>query len=170
MIDFPTLFQAHASDLHRFVLYLSGDPALADDLVSETFVRLWNAQKRVDLATVRGYLFAIARNLYLHHLRRAGRATGLDEGTHDPAPGPDRQAESRSELDVVLVALQQLPELDRAAVLLRAQGEMPYEEIAAALGLSPAAARVRVHRARLKLAAARRVGRLHPPSRKENLP
>ncbi len=167
MIDFSSLFQTYAPDLHRFALYLSGNPALADDLVSETFVRLWNAQKRVDLATVRGYLFAILRNLYLQDLRRSSRATELDDSAHDPAPGPDRQAESRAELDAVLAALQELPEVDRSALLLRAQGNMPYEEIGAALGLAPASVRVRVHRARLKLATARREGRLHSSTRKE---
>jgi RNA polymerase sigma-70 factor (ECF subfamily) len=56
----------------------------------------------------------------------------------------------------VLVALQTLPEIDRAAVLLRAEEGMSYEEVAAALGISPVAARVKVHRARLKLAEALR--------------
>jgi RNA polymerase sigma-70 factor (ECF subfamily) len=55
----------------------------------------------------------------------------------------------------VAAALRQLPEVDRAALLMRAEDGLPYEEIAAALGLSVAAARVKVHRARLKLAAAR---------------
>jgi RNA polymerase sigma-70 factor (ECF subfamily) len=47
--------------------------------------------------------------------------------------------------------MQRLPELDRAALLMRAQGELSYEAIAAALGLSTVAARVKVHRARLEL-------------------
>ncbi len=157
-IDFSGLFRTHAPDLHRFAHFLSGDPTLADDLVAETFVRLWNARQRVDLSTVRGYLFTITRNLYLQHRRRAARATGLDERMPDGAPDPERRAEIRSELGSVYAALQELPEVDRAAVLLRAEGEMSYEEIAAALGLSAVAARVRVHRARLKLAAARRLG------------
>jgi len=46
-------------------LFLSGDAALADDILSETFIRLWYARGRVDLTTVNGYLFAIARNLFL---------------------------------------------------------------------------------------------------------
>ena len=58
----------------------------------------------------------------------------------------------------MLAALQTLPEIDRAAVLLRAEEGMSYEEVAAALGISPVAARVKVHRARLKLAEALRAG------------
>ena len=53
----------------------------------------------------------------------------------------------------MLGALRQLPEVDRAALIMRAQDEMPYEEIAQALRLSLSSAKVKVHRARLKLAA-----------------
>lgn len=49
-------------------------------------------------------------------------------------------------------ALARLPEVDRAAVLMRADEGLAYEEIAAALGISVASAKVKVHRARLKLA------------------
>jgi RNA polymerase sigma-70 factor, ECF subfamily len=55
----------------------------------------------------------------------------------------------------VLAGLQKLPEVDRAALLMRAFEEMPYEEIARALGLSLAAVKVKVHRARLALAGLR---------------
>jgi RNA polymerase sigma-70 factor, ECF subfamily len=157
--DFSELYRKHAGDVHRFALFLSGDPALADDILSETFIRLWHARSRVDLATVKGYLLAIARNLFLAERRHARRMTTLDERARDTQAGPDRRAHSHIELQAVLTALQTLPEIDRAAVLLRAEEGMSYEEVAATLGLSPAAARVKVHRARLKLAAALRAGR-----------
>lgn len=158
VIDFSQLYHAHARDVHRFVLFLSGDPSLADDIVSETFIRLWHARARVDLPTVKGYLLAIARNLFLEECRRARRLTTLDEQATDGRPGPEQRARTRGELQSVLVALQALPETDRAAVLLRAEEGMSYEEIAVALGVSPVTARVKVHRARLKLAEVRRTG------------
>jgi len=148
--------------VHRFVLFLSGDPALADDILSETFIRLWHARDRVDLTTVKGYLMAIARNLFLEECRRTRRMTTLVERASDTRPNPDRRAHSRLELQAVLAALQTLPEIDRAAVLLRAEEGMSYDEVAAALGISPVAARVKVHRARLKLAEGMRDG---PPRR-----
>jgi hypothetical protein len=42
VIDFSELYRTHAGDVHRFVLFLSGDPALEDDILSETFIRLWS--------------------------------------------------------------------------------------------------------------------------------
>jgi RNA polymerase sigma-70 factor (ECF subfamily) len=152
VIDFEGLYRTHARDVHRFVLFLSGNPDLADDIVSETFIRLWNARSRVDLPTVRGYLFAIARNLFLQQLRHDGHRAELPTHVLDREPGPEQQASSRDDLRAVLAALQQLPEIDRAALLMRADEELSYQEIAAALGISVVSARVKVHRARLALA------------------
>lgn len=79
----------------RFALLLSGDRDLADDIVSETFIRLWSARDRVDLTTVRACLFAIARNLFLQQLRHARCRADLDEGVTDHAPRP-RAASGRA--------------------------------------------------------------------------
>ena len=155
MIDFATLYQRHAAKVFRFSLWLSGDRALAEDITSETFIRVWTARSRVDLTSVTGYLLTVARNLYLQGLPRAQRHGGLDTEAPDPRPGPDRAAEGTEELSAVLADLQRLPGQDRAALLMHAQEQMPYEEIAAALGITAGAAKVKVHRARLRLAELR---------------
>lgn len=169
-MDFSTLYRAYAKDVHRFALFLSGDPALADDIVSETFIRVWKARARVDLTTVKAYLFAVARNFFLQQRRQAKRTTSLDDQMADSGPGPHARADARDELRAVLVALQALPEVDRSALLMRADAAMPYEEIARTLGISESAAKVKVHRSRLKLAAARRVpGPINRRQTKEEL-
>ena len=104
------------------------------------------------MATVKGYLFTIARNLFLQGLRKKSRHVALDEELRDPQASPYKQAEQKAELLAVLAGLQKLPEIDRAALLMRAFDEMPYEEIARALGISLAAVKVKIHRARLALA------------------
>lgn len=165
MTEFEQLYERYAADVHRFSLYLSGDPAQAQDITSETFVRVWTAQGRIRVATVKAYLFTIARNLYLQMAREAARREVLDERIADPQPSPEEQSESRSDLRIVLRALQQLPEVDRTALLMRTQDEMSYEEIARALQITVAAAKVKIHRARLKLAASidkRRQHASHP--------
>lgn len=157
-IDFSALYRAYARDVYRFVVFLGGDVSAADDIVSETFVRAWHARSRLDLSTVKAYLFAIARNLYLQQRRGANQVDPLDDRLADPRPGPHEHLHARRDLDAVVVALQRLPEIDRAAVLMRADDGMPYEEIAKTLGISVSSAKVKVHRARLKLAEARRGG------------
>ncbi len=154
-MDFHMLYERHAADVNRFALYLSGDVSMAEDITSETFVRAWTGPARIRSATVKAYLFTIARNLYLHSLRKNRRHTELDDRLPDPAPDAQMRADHREELDRVLSGLQQLPEVDRAALLMRAQQELSFREIAAILGITSVAARVKVHRARLKLARLR---------------
>jgi RNA polymerase sigma-70 factor (ECF subfamily) len=156
MIDFHTVYERHAGDLRRFARYLTGNPALADDLVADAFVRLWTAEGEIRAATVRAYLMAIVRNLYLNSRRRAARDVPLDD-THvvaDVAASIDARIEQRELVARVREVLASFAEVDRSALLLRALHEMPYEEIARVLDVSVAAAKVKVHRARLRLAAA----------------
>ena len=63
MTRFHELYESYSRDVYRFALYLSGDPALADDVTSETFIRVWSSPEPIRLATVKAYLLTIARNL-----------------------------------------------------------------------------------------------------------
>ena len=158
MTRFHELYESYSRDVYRFALYLSGDPALADDVTSETFIRVWSSPEPVRLATVKAYLLTIARNLWLMERRRCLRRQGLDETIPDSGQSPLRRVEVKDELDKVLRALQEFPEVDRAALLMRADEGLPYEEIAVALGLPVATVKVKVHRARLRLAQIRNPG------------
>jgi len=151
VIDFEALYAEHSPAVFRFAMALSGNRAMAEDIVSETFVRMWSARERLDLGTVIGYLLTISRHLYLETLRRERGRSPLDPSARDSAPGPLSVVQDRDELDAVFADMQLLPEPDRAALLMRAQDQMPYEEIAAALGIGVGAAKVKVHRARRRM-------------------
>ncbi len=161
-LDFGGLFERHWPDVFRFALYLTGNRADAEDVASETFARAWTAPGEIRVGTVKAYLFMIARNLTID-LRRAAREV-VECGPHVPASvaGPERATIDWDELRVVLAALAELPENDRAALLMRAVGQLSYEEIAATLGLSVGATRVRIHRARTRLAASASRRRTQP--------
>lgn len=150
-IDFGGLYERYAADVLHFALYLTGDRREADDIVAETFVRAWIAPGAIRMETVKGYLLSIARNLHIERHRHRSRMTELSGDLRDTAVDPEQAAGSRHELQAVMRALQAMPEVDRSAVLMRAR-DVSYGDIAAALGISPAAARVKVHRARMKLA------------------
>jgi RNA polymerase sigma-70 factor, ECF subfamily len=153
MISFSDLYQRYARDVYRFALYLSGDPALAQDITSETFMLCLNSPEPIRTETVKGYLLTIARNLYLKECRRRARATELSDAIASRSPDLELAAAQKERLGLVLRALQELPEVDRSALLLRADDGLSYQQIAAVLGLSLAAVKVKIHRARLKLAA-----------------
>jgi RNA polymerase sigma-70 factor, ECF subfamily len=151
--DFHALYERHARDVARFAYYLCGDRSQAEDLAAEAFARAWAALDDVRAATMKAYLFAIVRNLARENARRDARRTQIDAREPDRRPGPANVAGDRLELEATLAALQRLPESDRAVLLMRAQDGLSHEEIAAALGLSVVAVRVKVHRARLALHA-----------------
>jgi|ERR1035441_1164281 DNA-directed RNA polymerase specialized sigma24 family protein len=65
MTDFSALYKKYAPDVFGFALYLSGERGEAEDITSETFVRVWTSPEPIEMATVRGYLFTIARALGL---------------------------------------------------------------------------------------------------------
>jgi RNA polymerase sigma-70 factor (ECF subfamily) len=149
---FSELYGKYAPDVFRYALYLSGNRSAAEDITSETFVRIWGSPEPPRQATVRAYLMTIARNLYLHDRRRTQRQSEMPEQV--PAPGSlSGDTESREELARVLATLQELPEVDRTALLLRADEGLSYEEIAAMLRIPVSTAKVKVYRARLYLAA-----------------
>jgi RNA polymerase sigma factor (sigma-70 family) len=112
---FSGVYRTHARDLRRFAVFLSGDAELADDLVADAFVRAWTVRDRIECATVRGYLFAIVRNLFLHHLRHQRQRQPLDEAMIDQRPGPETRIGDHDELRRVMAPLALLPEIDRAA-------------------------------------------------------
>ncbi len=157
IIDFGSLYDRYAQDVYRFALYLCGDPAWAQDIAAETFVRAWVSASEIRTGTVKAYLFAIARNLYRAGFNQEKRQVALADELPDARPDPEAAAGLHLELQAVLQALQTLPEIDRAALLMHVQDEMPYAEIAIALDLSEVAVRVKVHRARVRLAQLRKV-------------
>lgn len=154
-MDFHDLFERYAPHVRRFAVFLCGDHALADDITSETFVRAWATQDKIVQETVKAYLFAIARNLYHDALRHSKRLAPLGEAPVGQRSRLEADYEIRSELSSVMSSISALPELERAALLMRVQDGMPYEEISQVLKVSVNTVKVRVHRARLKLMEAR---------------
>ena len=154
MDGLEALYRQHVSAVFRFAWGLSGDRQAAEDIVSETFVRILTRAPKIETQTALAYFLVIARNVYLSGLRRSRREVPIP----DILPAPERdvaeQLDGRTRMQAVVRALATLPEGERAALLLRVDHDLPYEEIALALGTSVGAAKVRVHRARLRLAGA----------------
>ena len=145
------IYQQYAPAVFRFAYGLCGDAHLANDLVAETFVRAMLSTKPIGMDTVRAYLCMIARRLYLKEWHRRRRHTELEDVHFDGTAGPEQLAIDAQALKRTLAALQDLPEIDRTALLMRADDAVPYEDIARALEISLSSAKVKVFRARLKL-------------------
>ncbi|HTZ21878.1 MAG TPA: sigma-70 family RNA polymerase sigma factor [Opitutaceae bacterium] len=151
--NFHELHARYAGDVFRFAHWLTGNTREAREITTETFARVWTAPGEPRTESVKAYLFTIARNLHRQQWRHTSRHEALDEAMADVAVAPDEAAANHDEFQRTLAALQTLPETDRTLLLLRAEEDLSYEDIAAATGLSVTAAKVRVFRARAKLAA-----------------
>lgn len=122
--DFESLYQRYAPDVLRFVLYMTRRPDWAGDILAETFLRAWTTRETIRMATAKGLLIAIARNLILDRQRRAGRDAELDESAH---AAPSARLDQRILLDQTLAAIAQLPD-HRAPLVLHAISEIPHKE------------------------------------------
>jgi len=154
MITFHELYTSYAGDVYRFAFWLSGDSVEAEDITSETFIRAWVKHSSIRTATLKAYLFTIARNLYLENLRDSPDQISLEDLYPDPSPGPEQVIERQSEIMSIQKFIHSIAEIDRTAFIMRVQHDMPYEEIARSLEISLSAAKVKVHRVRRKLIAA----------------
>lgn len=155
---FSWLVKRHQGGVHRYLTRMTGIPETARELAQDTFVRAFQALPswRPE-ARFRTWLFRIAHNLALDHLRRAKRVTfePLDEvlETPDAAPGPEQRLESLQRVRQLEAALAELPAAHRDILLLREIEEMSYEDIARTLELNLGTVRSRLARARAALLA-----------------
>ncbi|GAB1471462.1 hypothetical protein MASR2M66_23400 [Chloroflexota bacterium] len=150
--DFHELYQSYAQDIYRFAYWLCGNAQDAEDITSETFVRALTASGEIKAETIKGYLLTIARNSAYKKSNREKRFVPLSVDQPAYKSEPSQLVEQSMILESALQFIQTLPEVDRSALVLRLQNELPYEEIASILNISLAAAKVKVHRGRLKLA------------------
>ena len=153
MLGFHEIYERHWRDVYRFALFLSGNPAQAEDLASETFVRAWTGRGAIREATVRAYLLTIARNLWRDMRRRDWRLVPLDEAGDASIPP---RGDALAELGWAERRLAHVAAGDREALLLHARDGLSYEEIARQLDVSVGAVKSRIFRAREALAALRK--------------
>jgi RNA polymerase sigma-70 factor (ECF subfamily) len=155
MLNFQDLYDLYANEVYKFAYWLSGNRFDAEDITSETFVRVWVRFSSIRTETLKAYLFTIARNIYIKDLNKRKKQVALSNSFPDRNPEPETLVDSRIELQRVRSALQKLPEIDRAAFVLRVQHDLSYVEIARVLQISLTSAKVKVHRVRKKLLLAR---------------
>ncbi|WP_428826739.1 RNA polymerase sigma factor [Azonexus sp. IMCC34842] len=137
--------------LRRYARALVGDRAAADDLVQDTLERAWSrlAQWRAG-SDLRAWLFSIMHNLRVDQLRRPGLSTVAIDDEECQAPSRATQSD-RLEVGDLEAALGQLPEEQRAVLLLVALEDMSYEEIAGALAIPLGTVMSRLSRGRERL-------------------
>jgi RNA polymerase sigma-70 factor, ECF subfamily len=143
------LFERHHQRLFGFCLGILGNRESARDLVQEVFFRLLKYRESFrPEAPFAPWLYRLARNACIDHLRKSGRERPAEPDLDRPDPTPlvPEEIERREELQRLQTALSRLPEDKRELLLLARSGTLSYEQIATLLGCSVGALKVRVHR------------------------
>jgi len=159
---FEALYRRHRGPLYRFLLRQLGNTATAEELFQDVWMRVIDSRRRYQpRAPFSSWLYAIAHNRLMDFYRASGRARFLaqedSEEALDALPSDDPPAEIRLErkraAERLLVALTELPEVQREAFLLQQEGDLSVEEIGAVTGVSRETAKSRLRYAVAKLRA-----------------
>lgn len=152
---FTELYERHAAALLTFLTRLTGDRRLGEDLLQETFIRLYRSRGEYEaMGHFRAFLFTIARRLVIDWRRRQN-AMGLEQSEAlDTVEAPERaddRAGARDLAERVEAALRRLPTSQREIVLLSRYAGLSADEIGQVTGSTPGAVRVGLHRALRRL-------------------
>ena len=154
---FQELYERHRKDVFRFAYRLSGNVENAEDLTHDCFLSLIKRVASFDpgRASLRTYLFAATRNLWLKQLRTLGRESALDEFDEDDFIAVGKAPLGRlleNELSLTVAeAVASLPPLQREALVLFEYEGISLNEIASMVGSDVGAVKARLHRARTQL-------------------
>jgi RNA polymerase sigma-70 factor (ECF subfamily) len=143
----------HLRPLYRTAYRMSRNPADAEDLVQETFLRAYRAFDTYQAGTnIRAWLYTILYRVRTDTFRKAGRSPQTVELVDEPPVPPPQEALAGGQEDLER-ALAALPEPFQSAVLLRDVEELSYDEIAEVLRVPVGTVMSRIHRGRAQLRA-----------------
>jgi len=164
MAAFEQLVEVHQRRVVGTVAKMIGDDQDAEDIAQQVFLRVWkSAANYRPSAKFTTWLFTITRNLVFNELRRRKRhptdSIDAEENAHHPSKSvretetgnPDRAFLQREMQEAIQAAIDELPEPQRLAIVLRRYEDLPYEEIAEVLNLSVSAVKSLLFRARSQL-------------------
>lgn len=152
---FAHLFNRYRDAIRQLLLQRTGSAEDADDLLQETFIKVYVHLDRYNPAYTFGqWLYTIARNTFIDYVRRRPEDLPIDERFSAPAstaPTPEESVIRLQQHAQIERYLEQLPPHYRELILMRLFDEYSYEEIAEKLRMPLGTVKTRIHRAREQL-------------------
>ena len=154
--EFKTIFLPCHQQLYRVAYRLTGNREDAEDVVQETYLKIWNSRDRLgQLDNPAAFCMTTLKNLFVDFLRRKRGDRGSSFNADDVTVPADidigNQIEQRDSVNIVTQLIEQLPDNQRDVIRMRDIADLPFEEIEAATGLSPGNIRTLLSRARKKI-------------------
>ncbi len=145
--EYNACVDKYSDNLYRFLLKNIKNEALANDFVQDSYEKLWLNYKKIDVKKAKSYLFSTGYHAMIDYIRRNKRMSTLENNEYEHT-----HSEQYSDLKEILNrALEQLPEIQKAVLLLRDYEGYSYKEIAEIAGLNESQVKVYIYRARVFL-------------------
>jgi RNA polymerase sigma-70 factor (family 1) len=138
---FESIFNLYHENIYRFLLFKVKNAPLAEDLLQDAFLKLWNARATLDeRQSVKNYLYTIADNIVLNHVRHL-KVVSKHQGQNESelfkhADSPDYILEEKEWNQRLKKSIEDLPEKTRVIFLMSRIEDLTYNEIADRLSIS----------------------------------
>jgi RNA polymerase sigma-70 factor (ECF subfamily) len=149
---FEALYRECCGPVSGYVLRRTENPEDAADVIAETFLIAWRRLDDVPASEQRLWLYGVARRVSANHRRGRRVRTSLTERLTAELASAPRLSEPTDDLAALGTAFRRLSDADREVLALEGWEGLGYEQIATVLGCSRNAVRIRLHRARRRLA------------------
>lgn len=152
LASFKIFFDDHFTEIRNFIYYKTSNVEISEDLAQECFLKIWERRQRVNPETAKNYLYTVAKNLSLDHIKKQkGFFAFINKKTKVTNGETPLYILEEKEFDEQLQrAIAELSEKQRVVFLMNRIDDLTYKEIADRLGLSVKAVEKRMMQA-LKL-------------------
>ena len=148
--DFSEIYDKYIEKIYRFIFLKVNSQDIAEDLTSETFLRVFESFKTNNIENPQAFLYRVARNLVTDHYREKGRTQIVSAdyvSVVDPEENLEKKAILNSDMDNIRTALASLKREYQDVIIYRYLDELSIPEIAKIMEKSEGTVRVTLHRA-----------------------
>ncbi len=146
--EYNKAIDLYADRVYRFVLKNCKDEHKAQDIVQDSFEKLWKNVDSVNFLKVRSYLFSTAYHTLIDRIRKEKRISSVEESN---VPEVNHELQYSDIKEILDEAVEKLPKIQRMVLLLRDYEGYSYKEIGDLAALSEAQVKVYIYRARVFL-------------------
>lgn len=143
--EYNSIVEQWADNVYRFVLSNSKDKDIAQDVVQDTFEKFWIKKDTIETTKAKSYLFTTAYHTFIDYTRKMKRMTDFSEVDFNAHKDYNQYSDVS---EILHQAIAQLPEQQRAVILLRDYEGYNYDEIADITDLSLSQVKVYIFRGR----------------------
>lgn len=143
--DYNKVVEQFSNNVYRFALSLSRNTHIAEDVVQDSFERLWIHHGEIAFEKARSFLFSTAHNRTIDIFRKERRMIETDEFKSEASVSEDQYSDLK---EVLNEAVGKLNDIQRSVVLLRDYEGYTYQDIAELTGLTESQVKVYIFRAR----------------------